>query len=44
MQKEIQEAGAAGYRVAGQIVFESLFGGKETAAILEKSGESKELR
>lgn len=36
LQKELQEAADAGYRVVGQTVFESLFGGKETAALLEK--------
>lgn len=36
LQKELQEAGDAGYAVVGQTVFESAFGGKETAAILEK--------
>lgn len=36
LQKEMQEAGDAGYMVVGQTVFETLFGGKETAAILEK--------
>jgi hypothetical protein len=40
LQKELQEAADAGYRVVGQTVFESLFGGKETAAILEKGGEA----
>jgi hypothetical protein len=42
LQKELQEAADAGYRVVGQTVFESLFGGKETAAILEKGGEAVE--
>lgn len=42
LQQELQEAADAGYRVAGQTVFESLFGGKETAAILEKGGEGVE--
>ena len=42
LQKEMQEAGDAGYRVVGQTVFESLFGGKETAAILEKGGPAGE--
>lgn len=36
LQKELQEAGDAGFVVVGQTVFESLFGGKETAAIVEK--------
>lgn len=38
LQKELQEAADAGFAVVGQTVFESLFGGKETAAILEKGG------
>ena len=42
LQKELQEASDAGYRVVGQTVFESLFGGKETAAILEKGGDTVE--
>jgi hypothetical protein len=36
LQKELQESADAGYSAVGQTVFESLFGGKETAAILEK--------
>jgi len=40
LQKEMQEAGDAGYLVVGQTVFESTFGGKETAAILEKGNSS----
>src|SRR5689334_2313622 len=38
LQKELQESADAGYLVVGQTVFESLLGGKETAAILEKAG------
>lgn len=38
LQKELQEAADAGFSVVGQTVFESLFGGKETAAILQKGG------
>ena len=48
LQKELQEAADAGYGVVGQTVFDSLFGGEETAAILEKkateSGERYEYR
>ena len=40
LQKELQEAADAGFIVVGQTVFESLFGGKETAAIVEKSAAS----
>lgn len=38
LQKEMQEAADAGYHVVGQTVFESMFGGKETAAIVQKGG------
>ena len=37
LQKELQEAGDAGFHAVGQTVFESLFGGQETVAIVEKS-------
>jgi hypothetical protein len=40
LQKELQEAADAGFRVVGQTVFESTFGGKETAAIVQKGGGS----
>jgi hypothetical protein len=41
MQKEMQEAGDAGYEYKGQSVFKSTFGGKEVVAILERdTGES----
>lgn len=35
MQKEIQQAGNEGFEYKGQTVFESAFGGKEVAVILE---------
>lgn len=35
MQKEMQEAGDAGYEYKGQTVYNSLFGGKEVVVILE---------
>jgi hypothetical protein len=38
LQKELQEASDAGFVVVGQTVFESMFGGKETAAIVQKGG------
>ena len=42
MQKEMQEAGDAGYEYKGQSVFKSTFGGKEVVAILEREeGESQ---
>lgn len=37
LQKELQEAGDAGFQVVGQTVFESTFGGKETAALLQRT-------
>jgi hypothetical protein len=36
MQRELQEAADAGFEFVAQTVFESLFGGKEVAAILER--------
>jgi hypothetical protein len=40
MQKEMQEAGDAGFNYVGQTVFESLFGGKEVAVILERDKDA----
>lgn len=40
MQKELQEAADAGFEFVGQTVFESLFGGKEVAAILERRADA----
>jgi hypothetical protein len=40
MQKEMQEAGDAGFEYKGQTVFKSAFGGKEVVAILEKPADS----
>jgi hypothetical protein len=40
MQREIQEAGDAGFVYVGQTVFESLFGGKEVVSIFEKTADS----
>jgi hypothetical protein len=37
LQKELQDAADAGFAFVGQTVFESLFGGKEVAAILERN-------
>ena len=42
LQKELQEAADAGFAVVGQTVFESTFGGRETAAIVEKAGAGVE--
>jgi hypothetical protein len=36
MQKELQEAGDAGFEYRGQSVFKSTFGGKEVVVILER--------
>jgi hypothetical protein len=40
MQKEMQEAGDAGYEYRGQTVFKSAFGGKEVVTILERDREA----
>lgn len=40
MQKELQEAGDAGYEYRGQTQFKSAFGGKEVVAILERAKDS----
>lgn len=40
MQKELQEAGDAGFAYCGQTVFQSAFGGREVAVILEKSADA----
>lgn len=37
MQKELQEAGDAGFEYRGQTVFKSTFGGKEVVVILERA-------
>jgi len=37
MQKELQQAGNAGFQYKGQTVFSSTFGGKEVVAILERA-------
>ena len=41
MQKEMQQAGDAGFEYKGQTVFSSTFGGKEVVVILERNPESK---
>ena len=43
MQKEMQEAGDAGFEYRGQTVFKSAFGGKEVVAILERSLDAKDI-
>ncbi|HEX4946277.1 MAG TPA: hypothetical protein VFZ34_06430 [Blastocatellia bacterium] len=42
MQKEMNQAAAAGFVYKGQTVFESTFGGKEVVVIMEMGGETKE--
>ena len=41
MQKELQQAGDAGFEYKGQTVFGTAFGGDEVVAILERDGEAK---
>jgi hypothetical protein len=41
MQKEMQEAGDAGFEYKGQSVFKSTFGGKEVVVILERDKDAK---
>lgn len=43
MQKEMQEAGDAGYEYQGQTVFSSTFGGREVVVILERDREGEKL-
>ena len=40
MQRELQEAGAAGFEYKGQSVFTSMFGGKEVVVILERDRDA----
>ena len=40
MQKELQEAGDAGFEYKGQTAFKSGFGGKEVVSILERSKDT----
>ena len=42
LQKELQDAGDAGFHAVGQTVFESMFGGKETVAIVEKGSDQSD--
>jgi len=41
MQKELQQAGDAGFEYKGQTVFETSFGGKEVVVILERDPDAK---
>src|SRR3972149_10334379 len=43
MQKEMQEAGDAGFEYRGQSIFKSTFGGKEGVVILERAPETERL-
>jgi hypothetical protein len=40
MEKELQEAGDAGYQYRGQTVFKSAFGGEEVVCILERDKDA----
>lgn len=42
MQKEMQEAADAGFHYVGQTVFDSLFGGEEVVAILERAPSAQD--
>ena len=44
MQKEMQEAGDAGFEYRGQTVFKSAFGGKEVVVILERDPAQPRIR
>jgi hypothetical protein len=44
MQKELQEAGDAGFGYKGQTAFKSGFGGKEVVCILERAHDAKPAR
>jgi hypothetical protein len=44
MQKELQEAGDAGFEFRGQTIFKSAFGGKEVVVLLERDKTSEPVR
>ena len=44
MQKEMQEAGNAGYVYKGQTVFDTTFGGDEAVVILERANEQRTVK
>src|SRR5262245_6711397 len=44
MQKELQQAGDAGFEYKGQTVYESTFGGKEVMVILERDRDNPKPR
>jgi hypothetical protein len=41
MQKELSEAGAAGFLYSGQTIYDSSFGGREVVVILERSAAAE---
>ena len=41
MQKELSEAGAAGFIYSGQTIYDSAFGGREVVVILERSAAAE---
>lgn len=41
MQKELSEAGGAGFLYTGQTIYDSAFGGREVVVILERSDSAK---
>jgi hypothetical protein len=43
MQKELQQAGDAGFEYQGQTVFSTTFGGKEVVVILERDPDMKRM-
>jgi hypothetical protein len=43
MQKELQQAGDAGFDFKGQTVFSSTFGGREVALVLERDPDAKPI-
>ncbi|MGA9772724.1 MAG: hypothetical protein WBV94_27085 [Blastocatellia bacterium] len=44
MQRELQEAGNAGFEFKGQSVYSSTFGGKEVVVILERDAEARTMK
>ena len=44
MQRELQEAANDGYEYVGQTVFESMFGGREVAIILERDKDKPSVK
>jgi hypothetical protein len=44
LEKELREAAGDGFNVVGQTVFDSMLGGKESAAIVEKRSTDAETR